>query len=457
LPSARDLETLAAALRRASRDQAVDVAARALSAGATPDDVLGAVFLAGVLDIQPRPVGNVLHSVMMVESIFRLVAGAPADEARLAALWAVDDFALGKERDDRRMAWELGPPPVVHLDATEARRELVAGLEQYDPERAERGVVALLAHAGAGVAMDAIWPFAARSFRDAGHRIIYAAQVDRSVRRLDACVTQPALRSLVIGLASDAEGPHTAAYASSQELVRRLSEAGSRDAGTPDASFDVLRALRGGTPEACQRAVVDALQDALGSQVVWDGLRLYASELFWLRPGRRHVFPVHTLTEMEAFGYAASRVGDTRTERLLMLQAAAWAALARDAIVRNDGAYATGPGIDAEVVESDAGTEGSVANDLGSHEPARVQAALEAHPAVAAEYVARVRAEFIPRADQNHQYKLAGAVLDEADRVHPRWRARVLAGMADYLPSASDPVTDVHRRSQRALRDVGLL
>ena len=55
--AAPDLRTLASAFRRLPTDAALDHAARALAAGATAEDVLGAVFLAGVEDIRPLPVG----------------------------------------------------------------------------------------------------------------------------------------------------------------------------------------------------------------------------------------------------------------------------------------------------------------------------------------------------------------------------------------------------------------
>lgn len=449
--AAPDLRTLADAFRRLPAEAALDHAARALAAGATAGDVLGGVFLAGVEDIRPLPVGFVLHTVMMVESVCVLVEDADAPTGALAALWALDDFKDGQARDERRGDWQLGPAPRP-LPGPEA--ELRRALERFDPDQAERAVVGLAAEAGTARCFEALWPYAARSLRDAGHRIIHAAQLDRAVRRFGEPCALPALRSLAIGLATDAEGDHTAACARARELSGRLPAGWRQGRASTDASLELLRSLRGRTPFESQDVVLDAYRSGLGPQPVWDGLRLYAAELMLLRPARRSVFPVHTLTEMESLGHAFDRAREEATQRLVALQAGAWLATVRDAVVRNNGAYDAGPGIDAPLDRMPAGT---IADAVESRQPARARAALGGEPAAAAAYVRRLRDDLVPRADQNHQYKLVAAVIEESRRVDARLRAQVLSTALDYVPAASEPVTDVHRRSRSALERAGVL
>jgi hypothetical protein len=448
--AAGDLRELAASFRRLGADAALDRAARSLAEGATHQDVLAAVFLAGVEDIRPLPVGNVLHTVMMVESVCVLTEGADAATAALAALWALDDFKNGQAQDERRGDWQLGPAPRP-LPRPEV--ELRRALEAFDPERAERAVVGLVAEAGVSRCVEVLWPFAARSLRDAGHSIIHAAQVDRAIRRFDAACALPALRSVVVGLATDAEGDHTTAYARSRALAERLPAGWETGRASTDASVELLRALRGRTPEASQDVVFEAYRSGLGPQAVWDGLRLHAAELMLLRPSRRSVFPVHTLTEMEALGHVFARAREESTRRIVALQAGAWLATVRDAVVRNNGPYDAGPGIDAP---SGAPTAITVGDAAESRLPGRVRAALTGE-AAAAEYVRRLRDDLIPRADQNHQYKLLAAVVEESRRVDPRLRAQVLSTAIDYVPAAAEPATDVHRRSRSALERAGVL
>jgi hypothetical protein len=447
--AARDLRTLAAAFRRLPTDQALDHAAGAFAAGATREDVFGAVFLAGVEDIRPLPVGHILHTVMMVESALVVTEGADRATAALAALWALDDFKNGQAQDERRGDWQLGPAP---LPLPSAPVELRTAFERFDPERAERAVVGLLAQAGATACFEALWPFAARSLRDAGHRIIHAAQLERAVRRFgDACAL-PALRSIAIGLATDSEGDHTAAYARSRDLAARLPDGWLAERGSTEKSVELLRSLRGRTPFESQDLVLDAYRSGLGPQVVWDGLRLYAAELMLLRPARRAVFPVHTLTEMESLGHAFARAREEPTRRLIALQAGAWLATVRDAVVRNNGAFGTEPGLDAPH-----GPAPALADAIDGRSPLRARDALDADPLAPAAYLRRLRDDLIPRADQNHQYKLVGAVIEESRRVDPRLRASVLSTALDYVPATSEPATDVHRRSRAALERAGVL
>ncbi len=108
------LAELAERIRRASREQAFDVAAAAIRAGAGYQALLVAAFVAGVHDVRPRGVGGKLHCVMMVESAFQLATGASGEEAWLAALWAIDDFKRSQERDRRGGGdWVLPPRPEV--------------------------------------------------------------------------------------------------------------------------------------------------------------------------------------------------------------------------------------------------------------------------------------------------------------------------------------------------------
>ena len=132
---------------------------------------------------------------------------------------------------------------------------------------------------------------------------------------------------------------------------------------------------------------------------------------------------------------------------------ARWLATVRDAVVRNNGPYDAGPGIDAP---SDAPATVTVGDAAESRLPGRARAALTGEAAAAA-YVRRLRDDLVPRADQNHQYKLRR----RRDRgVAPRRPAparAVLSTALDYVPAASEPPTDVHRRSRSALERAGVL
>jgi len=462
-PRPADLEELARAFRSVSRLEAPDLAARAIAAGTDRATFLGAVFLAGLEDIRPRPVGNALHCVMMIESAFLLTDDAPADEAWIAALWALDDFKNSQERDPGGGDGELAPPGEPEgrqRSPDEARGELSAALEGFDPDRADRAAVALLSCTDPDEVFEVLRPYATRSFHDAGHRIIHFAQAERTLRRVGPRCALPALRSIVIGLAGDSPGAHTEDFHRARGLAGRLPQAWLAGAEEPQRSLEVLRALRGRTPAESQDAVVEAFRSGLGPATVWDGLRLYASELMLHRlPKERH-FPVHTVTEIEAFGHAWERARDEAARRLIVLQAGAWISRLRDAVARNDGPFRNERGIGALGLEAGSGGEDARADlsaALAARSPDGVCAALDREPGLARECIARLRTGLVRRASQNHQYKYAGSILVESRRVAEPWRGRVLAAGVDYLPGADARASGTCERSVRALRQQGVL
>src|SRR5262249_31679477 len=143
------------------------------------------------------------------------------------ALWALDDFKAAQAADVQRGDWTLAPakdPGEALRSAGAAANDLAAALEAFDPDRADRAATALFRAAGAEGFFDVVWTYAARSFADAGHRIIHSAQVERTVRRVDPVCAEAALRTIAIGLADDADGPPTKSFADAKELARELPE-----------------------------------------------------------------------------------------------------------------------------------------------------------------------------------------------------------------------------------------
>ncbi|MCP3961847.1 MAG: hypothetical protein GY719_28730 [bacterium] len=410
--TAPDLEDLANSIRAASREGAFDVAARAIVNGAGYGDLLGAAFMAGVHDVRPRSVGGKLHCVMMVDSAFQLVEAAPAREAWLAALWSVDDFKRSQERDRQEAGdWVLPPAPAVSFTGPEqARRELVAAMDTWDAERADRAIVG-------------------------------------------------ALRSLVNGLLyrrtsiSDSE---IEVFEHAGELAAELPAGWLRGTEEPAQSESLLRALRGSDAREAQKLVVAAFRDGLGPQTVWDGLRLYASELFHRRPksaARRHG-PVHGVTEVNAFAYVWRTTGEETTKRLMILQAAGWLPLMRHSL---DGFFGAqqGPYLDALGAPGEEALP-SMEEVFEQPSPAAARSLIDRRPGGAEAFMARLRGHLLERAFQSHQYKYAAAIAEESALVHPRWTSRILAPAVTYTPVPADPETETYERSRLALRKAGV-
>jgi hypothetical protein len=137
-------------LRVAPTATTFEVASAMIRSGVDWKTMLAAIFLCGVRGIRPRPHG-ILHCVMMVESTFQLAETSP-DDAWLPVLWNLHDFKISQE-ENRTVdgAWELKPPRgVSKMDAAQARRELIAAMDAWGVERADRAIVALARSANHG-------------------------------------------------------------------------------------------------------------------------------------------------------------------------------------------------------------------------------------------------------------------------------------------------------------------
>ncbi|MEM7248458.1 MAG: hypothetical protein AAF533_24205 [Acidobacteriota bacterium] len=451
-----DLSRLAQAITVASREDAFDVGARALARGATPEQLLGAVFLAGVREVRPRHVGGKLHCVMMVESACQLNETATPQQARLAALWNLDDFKSSQARDRREGDWSLPPrPDVTFASETVARRELHAAMQAWDDDRADRAIVGLLPFHDRASLFEILWPYCARSIVSLGHKIILGAHVERTLARIGWQHAEPALRNLVHGLLHvDGGGRADATWEPARELAAALPTRKSQGRASVEESARWLPTLRTATSREVQELVAAGLADGLAESTAWDSLRLFAAEVCWRRP---ILLPVHALTEVNAFAHAASRTASLTRRRELLLQVAGWMPLIRDALVERSRLRLTGPGIETlgEAIDP-AAPEPAGDVDTLRRDPARLRRWLERDDTSAGRLAAELRDQLTRKARQSHQFKLAAALWEESRRIAPRWRSRLLAGSLGYLPESTENETETLRRSVAALRRHGM-
>ena len=458
-----DLDALADLFRAAPRAEIFDHAVVALRGGADFRTLLGAAFVAGVHDIRPRSVGGKLHAVMMVESAFLLTEHATPRERLLAALWSLDDFKNSQARDLGEGDWILPPRPDVSFTSeAAARKELVAAMESWDAERADRALVGLLPFHDRASLFEILWPYGARCYVDLGHKIIFCSQVERVLGRLGKRWEEPALRSLVNGLLyrdDSITGSELGVFENARRLTAGFPASWRRGGEAPERSEEILRALREASPRQAQQIVVDAFRDGLGPRTVWDGLRLFATEIFHRRPlaaARRHG-PVHPVTEVNAFGWAARVTDNEDHRRLMILQAAGWLPLLQRDLTRIFGAPREGKidllGVELSGADSELPVFPEIFEDLRADQ---ARARLDARNGEREVFLAHLRDQMVQKAFQSHQYKYVAAIQEESALAHPRWSSRILAPSLTYLPGARDESTEIYERSLHALRGAGL-
>ena len=137
-----EIEPLVALIERTPRDQCAEMVVEQLRRGASYRQLLAALFLAGIRNVNPRPPGFALHCVFVIYSAHLISLEAPADSRLLPLFYALDDFKAAQDRDARQPSGDYtmrtirGSVPAAEAAAA----ELAAAMEAWDSERAERAV-----------------------------------------------------------------------------------------------------------------------------------------------------------------------------------------------------------------------------------------------------------------------------------------------------------------------------
>jgi hypothetical protein len=445
-----DLEALALRLRGAERERAFDIAVEAVRAGASWHDVLGAVLLAGVRDVRPHPVGFRFHCVLMVPAALQLADATDTASQPLPILYNLDDFKRAQADDVRTGDWTM-PPPAEAGDRP--ARDLERGLEEWDEPAVDRALAVLARASGRDALFELLWPFAARDFGSIGHKMIFAAGAHRVLGTFGWEHAQPVLRSLGSAMLDGGAGPSSAPFTHNRRRVEEFPARWREGKRDPQASAGLLRGLRSADTDGAVELTIEALARAVAPESVWDGFRLAAAEQLLQRPG---ILAVHAMTSIQALHYGFEATRNDATARLMLLQAAAWLVMFRDAFAQRAPTSNALPLLDelepapaaktvpAEVFAAASGDRRAAAGLalglLRAGDPARSAAFAEA-----------LRQQVFTRAGEHHQYKYAAAVLDEVARTDPQWAPHLLAAGIGYLPAAGPPA-EVHDRARASLR-----
>src|SRR5437588_3533441 len=138
-----EIEPLVGLIERTPRDKCAEMVVEQLQRGVSYRQLLAALFLAGIRNVNPRPPGFALHCVFVIYAAHLISLEAPPDSRLLPLFYALDDFKAAQERDAKAPAGDYtmrairGALPA----ADRAAADLSAGMEAWDFERAERAVV----------------------------------------------------------------------------------------------------------------------------------------------------------------------------------------------------------------------------------------------------------------------------------------------------------------------------
>ncbi len=464
----RDIEPVVKLLEETPAEKSVEVAVGLLRDGLPYRRLLTAVFLAAIRS-------GTGHDVYVVHSAHQLSLDAQPEERLLPVLWAVNNVAGTRLRDDREI--RLRPLGGPFPWAEKARDEFHAAMDRLDVEGAERAVVVLARSHGAHAVFNELWPYGALNCQSVYHSSISLANGWRTLETVGWRHAEPMLRFFVhdcIRASPKAKLVHRNdwTYAGNRERVRQWAgklaadwAGGGRDTGLTRELLALLREHK--ADDACELAVRRLAEGKAQAGAVWDAVHLAAGELLMRRQDA--AYPIHVNTGANALRYGFRTSGDPSTRLLLLLQGLGWQCHARRRLGEVAAADPRQKLGDAKIDElaaaeipdrlEEAAKEVFATRNAEQDKAARrvfalagTEAGVEVYRRAAYRLLfTRLKSTYFPNGDV-HDFKFPPAIFEDAALVDEKWRPHLMAASVYWLPGSDSPESPVFKRAREAVR-----
>src|SRR5271157_2863337 len=463
VPLLPDMEPLVRLLEDTPRERLLEIVGARVRRGLSYQQILAALLLAGVRNIQPRPsVGFKFHAVLAVNSVYRAGISAADSDRWLALFWALDYFKDSQAHNVEEGGWRMKPVDETRLpEATKTLQAFRQAMDTWDEAAADAAVVRLARTAGSDQVFELLYRYGARDFRSIGHKAIFVANTQRVLPQVGWRHAEPVLRSMAYALLAhegdnparqDAPADHP--WRRNQELAAQIP--GNWQAGKPsrEATVEMLAALRQGGEDAICDVAVQLLRREAAPQSLWDALFCGAAELLLRQPG---IVALHAVTTINALHHAYLTSGEDQTRRLLLLQAAAFLPMFRQAMegrgqlremaidrlepipLSADGSKAV------EEVFAEIGRDRQAA-------AGKTLAYLQANGS-AEDFMETARRLVLLKGNDPHDYKFSVAALEDYYHVSPTWRDRFLAASVVQLRGSRGKDNSLVNRIRAAVQE----
>ena len=451
-----EIEPLVRLLEDTPKERLLEEMASRIRRGLTYREVLAALLLAGVRNIQPRPVGFKFHAVLVVNSAHLASLSSPDSDRWLPIFWALDYFKSAQAEDVREGDWTMAAPDDSKVPSSgKARQAFTQAMDNWDETAADAAAIGLARTAGAQEIFEIFCRYGARDFREIGHKAIYVANSWRTLQAIGWQHAEPVLRSLAYGLLDRGGDPNPAKadlgadrpWRRNVAAVKNIRPGWLDGKPSPEASADLFAVFRQASPEEASAKVIELLNRGTAVQSIWDAIFSAASELLVRRPG---LLSLHALTCTNALHFAFQNTSQDETRRLLLLQNASFLPLFRNSSQLKD------THLDQlEASDSSAGPPSldEIFSDL-SHD--RMKAArktlnwLKANPDPR-EFIVAARRLIFLKGNNSHDYKFSSAVLEDYQNVSAVWRDRYLAASLFNLRGSGDADNKLVQRTRAAI------
>jgi len=456
------IEPLVKIIEESSRDSLLERIAVEIRGGRSYREVLTALLLAGIRNVQPRPsVGFKFHCVLVVNACHLASLAGPDKDRWLPIFWALDYFKSSQAEEIRGGGWQLA---AVHNskvpNAVHARGLFIEAMDDWDEEKVDYATAGLVRTAGATEVFNLFVRYAARDYRSIGHKAIYLANAWRTLQVIGLQHAEPVLRSLAFALLNHTGEPNPAQsdlaadrpWRENGEMCDRIPDnwlSGDLDDGVPER---LMEAFRQDTPKDAAELAVNALSRGVAPQSIWDGVFMGAGELLMRQPG---IIGLHGLTTANAMHYLWRHAADDGIRRHLLLQACSFNPMFRQsAMDRGELRKETLEMLRPTRPDDPQNALSEIMAEISSNRQSaanKVYGFLDAGGKGRDLVDAARRVLFIKGRDA-HDYKFSSAVLEDYDHVSPMWRDRFLALSVFNLKGSGDPDSGLVARTRAAFR-----
>lgn len=454
-----ELIPLVKLLEDTPRERVLEEVASTLKKGTSYREILGALLLAGVRNVEPRPIGFKFHAVLVVHAAHLASLASPDADRWLPIFWAIDSFKSSQAADVKEGNWTMGPVDEAAVPPShQAKRALIDALDRWDEPAADAAITGLVRTAGAHEIYDVLARYGARDFREIGHKEIYVANCFRTLEVIGWHHAEPVLRSLVYGLLDrvgdknpvKSDLPADRPYRRNLELIKTVRTGWLDGKRSSDAVTEMLRTLRDGSAKDASEKAVELLNRGVSPESMFDAFFSAAGEFVMRAPG---ILSMHAITFTNATHYSWHRTRDEDTRKLLLLQNAAFLPLFRGTS-KDKGIY-----IDQlqGIAPPNSGSD-NVSELLAQLGPGdrlegsrRILGYLQAGGSPKPLIDAARRLIFLKGRD-NHDYKFSAAVWEDFQALSPAIRDRFLAASAFHWRGGQESDNELMSRVRAALQ-----
>ena len=458
-----DIEPLVRVIEDTPQNRLLEEIAGRIRNGTTYREVVAALLLAAVRNVQPRPdVGHKFHAALVVNSAHLASISTPDEHRWLPIFWALDHFKSSQAQDVREGNWTMGPVDESRVPPPhKARAAFIEAMDRWDEAAADAAVAGLARSAGSNELFELFARYGCRDFRSIGHKAIFVANSWRTLNCVGWQYAEPVLRSLAYAiLARENQGGNPAEndYAADRPgrknvaLAKKFRDDWQTGKIDSQATHDLLVTIYGGEADDLCNQIVETINRGVSPQSVWDALLVGSGELLMRQPG---IVGIHTLTTTNAMRYAFGTCGDEETQKLLLLQNAAFLTLFRGAMKGRPN-FGTQKIEELQPMEIPSASTNALESIFDAVSKNRMDAARQTLAYARAnpeprDFINRARTLIFQKGRDTHDYKFSSAVLEDYLHVSPAWRDRFLATSVFNLKGSGDGDNPLVQRTRQAL------